>query len=764
MPVGRSILAFAGLVAFIGCGRNDHYYIERGNKFLQEGKVDDAVIQYSKAIQKNPKSGEGYYGLGVAEARQGHATAAFDALNRSVQLSPDNQAAVARFADLNLAAYVVDPRHSKRFYDQVVQLSDQLLAKNPNSVEGLRLKGAIALADRKPQEALGFYQRANQFNATDRDVAEGLVQALFQTGQSNEAERLAKTFLEKDSKAGSIYDILYMQYLASNRFADAEHILLSKVDNNPLEAAYRFQLAGYYARVNKPAALAAVLQYMTGHAKEFPQARLEVGDFYNSIGDRDEAVRQFEEGGRENPKDQIVYQKRIASTLASQGKRDQAAQVIDEILKNHPKDRDALAARAGLLLDSGKPEDVARALGEYQALVKATPDDAVLRFQLGRCYLANGKRPEARSQFLESARRRRDYEAPRLALAEMAMFNHKPEEALTTTEDILSRDPSQARARLLHGAALGGLQRYAQAQAELTELAKEYPQSPEVQAELGLIAVDQKKYNDAEQIFRKIQQAGPANSLAAVGLAESYNARRQYDKAIQLLRDELRKSPGSTAIESVLALTAMRAGDNDVAIEALQQLIQASPKNAALYLSLGEVYVTKQDYVHAVPALEEAKRLAPQDGRPDTLLATVSRLDGRGSDMKAHLEQALRLQPENPVALNNMAFYLAENLGNLEEALRLAQRAVQKSPNEPNFSDTLGWIYIKQNRNAAAQQIFRNLVAKEPDNPTFRYHLAVALLGTGDKQSALTQLQAALEHGPAKDEEPKIRELLAKLK
>ena len=47
--------------------------------------------------------------------------------------------------------------------------------------------------------------------------------------------------------------------------------------------------------------------------------------------------------------------------------------------------------------------------------------------------------------------------------------------------------------------------------------------------------------------------------------------------------------------------------------------------------------------------------------------------------MKAHFESALKIQPDNPAALNNIAFYLAENGGNLDEALRLAQRAIQKA-------------------------------------------------------------------------------------
>jgi Flp pilus assembly protein TadD len=144
------------------------------------------------------------------------------------------------------------------------------------------------------------------------------------------------------------------------------------------------------------------------------------------------------------------------------------------------------------------------------------------------------------------------------------------------------------------------------------------------------------------------------------------------------------------------------------------------------------------------------------------LAAALNQL-GRNGDARPYLERVLQSQPNNPVALNNMAFYLAENGGNLDEAQRLAQRAVQKAPAEANFSDTLGWIYVKKNMHGAAAQIFRNLVEKQPNNSTLHYHLAVALMGQGDSGGAAYELRAALSRSPAKEEEQRIRTLLATL-
>jgi predicted Zn-dependent protease len=93
----------------------------------------------------------------------------------------------------------------------------------------------------------------------------------------------------------------------------------------------------------------------------------------------------------------------------------------------------------------------------------------------------------------------------------------------------------------------------------------------------------------------------------------------------------------------------------------------------------------------------------------------------------------------------------------------MAQRAKQQMPTDSNVADTLGWIYIKKNLSDNAINIFKELVRQEPDKSTFRYHLAMALAQKGDKPAAKKELEAALKSKPAKDEEQKIRELLAKV-
>jgi cellulose synthase operon protein C len=109
---------------------------------------------------------------------------------------------------------------------------------------------------------------------------------------------------------------------------------------------------------------------------------------------------------------------------------------------------------------------------------------------------------------------------------------------------------------------------------------------------------------------------------------------------------------------------------------------------------------------------------------------------------------------------------MAESGENLDEALALAQRGRQgivTAELSASLSDTLGWIYLKKRMDDSALQTFQNLVRKNPTNSTYRYHLGATFYQKGDKKQARVELEAALAAKPGPADEPKIRELLARL-
>jgi tetratricopeptide (TPR) repeat protein len=100
------------------------------------------------------------------------------------------------------------------------------------------------------------------------------------------------------------------------------------------------------------------------------------------------------------------------------------------------------------------------------------------------------------------------------------------------------------------------------------------------------------------------------------------------------------------------------------------------------------------------------------------------------------------------IAANNLAWnYAAYDLGNLDEALRLAQGAVQRYPDTAGFRDTLAWVYYKKGAHGAAVEQLQKVVAIQGNTPVYRYHLGMALAGKGDRAGARRELETALRLG-----------------
>ena len=207
----------------------------------------------------------------------------------------------------------------------------------------------------------------------------------------------------------------------------------------------------------------------------------------------------------------------------------------------------------------------------------------------------------------------------------------------------------------------------------------------------------------------------------------------------------------------------MRGEKFDEATGIYNSLVQEAPNAADLWVRLGEAQRRAKKYDDSLRALDKAKELAPRDPQPWLQTAITLEAAGRRDQVRQAYEQIIKVAPDNAIALNNVAFFLAESGQDLDQALTYAQRAKQQMPNNPDVADTLGWVYIKKNLSDDAIKIFRDLVNQKPNHVTWRYHLALALFQKGDKLQAKKELDVAMKNNPRPDETQKIRELLGRI-
>ena len=114
--------------------------------------------------------------------------------------------------------------------------------------------------------------------------------------------------------------------------------------------------------------------------------------------------------------------------------------------------------------------------------------------------------------------------------------------------------------------------------------------------------------------------------------------------------------------------------------------------------------------------------------------------------------------------MNNLAWLLAENGGNLDEALDLARTANEKLPNNAAILDTIGWVYYKKGIYSSAVEQLNQCVEKFPRVAPCQYHLGFSYFKSGSREKAKLLLNQALRLDPAFSGVAEAQSILASLK
>jgi tetratricopeptide (TPR) repeat protein len=588
-------------------------------------------------------------------------------------------------------------------------------------------------------------------------------QALVSNNQVSEAEKLARDVIAKNKTYAPIYDILYIQYMRTKRADEGEKVLKEKLENNPKQSTFVLQLMQHYFLLNKRQEMDAMVARLTDE-KNFPEGHLLAGDFfYFRAREYDRAQAQYEAGMKAVPKDKAVYQKRMIELYAATGKNQEANQMLADLIKENPKDSDAIAMRAALMLSTGNRDQINTAANDLQALVTKNPQNHLLRFNLARAQLAKGDVEAARLQLEEAVKLRTDFIAARDLLARINLVKGDAGKALKAADEIIALDRNNLQAHLIRSSALLGMNDRDKAREELEYITKTFPQNVDARYQIGFLAFQEKDYKRAGQIWTDLYKSNPNDRRGLVGVTEAYAAENHMNEAIAEMQKALDKEPERRDLKLYIANLYVRAERYDDAIKMYNGLLEKEPKNADLHFKLAETLRRKGDVNQAIDNF----RKCGQESTSATIclvqMALLLDAIGKRDQAKPVYEQILKIQPDQPVALNNLAFIKAEEGVDLDQALTMAQRARQKNPASDDIADTLGWIYIKKSLSEEAVRIFRDLVQKEPKNPNFHYHYGMALAQKGDKISAKKELEQALQNKPSKDDEAKIRQTLQTL-
>jgi len=754
------------LAGLAGCGRDPEKvkarYLENGDKYMSQRKYKEAVLMYKNAIKRDPKFGEAYAKLGDAEMARGDARAAVAAFRRAVELLPKAEDPAGKLADIYLAAYTVSAKKNPEFIKEVKDLANTLLQKNPKSYHGYRLKGFLAVHEGDLDEAVQLFEKANEGRPDQPELLYSLAQVHNQAGRWEKAEELAKRIIAKNPKYALAYDFLITEYMRRKQQAEAEKYVAAKSAANPAVVDFQLQQAGFYRLTNQKEKGDQVMQQILAKESESPDARRKVGDLLVRLRDYDAALKVYNDGVAKNDGFKTDYRLRIVQIHVAQSKTAEALQLAEAVVKDDPKSNEALSMRASLQLQFGSKENKQGAISDLQTLLGRVPDNVVVRYNLARAYQSKGEIEAARVQYEEVMKLRKDFYPAYIGAGQVYLAKRDYGKAISSAEEVLKAQPKNLQARVIKTNALISSGNLRQARQDLNDYLRD-GDAPDLSFQLATVDFLESRFKEAEAGFKELRQKYPTDLRLLYAIAEVQIRTNRQNEALRFLEDELKKQPDNADLRGAVATTALKIDSMDVAEREFRTLIQRDPKNFENYMKLGETLRRKGQVQQAIEYVKKGQQLQPQDPRANLQLALTLDAAGMKRESLPLYEAVLKGDPENVLALNNLAYTYADEGRDLDQALTYAQRAKQKWPTNDDVSDTLGWVYIKKKLNDNAITIFKELTSKKPKNPQYHYHLGVAQFQKGDRSAARQSLQTALSLKPEKNDEAKIRELLAKV-
>ena len=188
-------------------------------------------------------------------------------------------------------------------------------------------------------------------------------------------------------------------------------------------------------------------------------------------------------------------------------------------------------------------------------------------------------------------------------------------------------------------------------------------------------------------------------------------------------------------------------------------------------LLLAQVRLSGGDREQAVQSLENLRMrlgadnpLMPQLLR---LLASAHYQAGAYEKSRDAYNALLEINPNDMTALNNLAYMLAEDMDQPEQALPLAQQAVELAPRDEqvraNVYDTLGWIQHLTGNHEEAEIALRRSI-RFASLPANHLHLADVLKARGLTIQAMEELNLAQQLAEENNDEATLEQIRERMK
>ncbi|WP_347330121.1 tetratricopeptide repeat protein [Marinimicrobium locisalis] len=631
-----------------------------------ESLLTDALIDMPDADIMLPDRAAVLQLLAETLTAQGRTAEALVYQKALAEESPDSVAAQQRLQEAVAAAEAGN-------YDEAESILKELLDENPDSQSAALMLGMVNLSRGDYESAEPLLSRSVDVETANTDAIRATVLAQAETGNAERAIQTLERSLEArpdNAVLLSLYGVLALNNPESEQ--DGYLSIQKALAQDPHRGGLRVALARHHFQ----------------------------------RGEAEQAMAQLRTAFNYEPANWPVTNVYMNQLLA-RGELDEVAKAVTKLKEAAPKEPETALFEAQYRYRDGSPQ---KAIGQMENLLKSEPDFARGHGVLAQMYHENGRSDKALAsveqvlklepQNLQAmragveiissadlARSPQDWlaelanefpaaqpnatalgamlhrEAGNLEAAAEMMDRYQGEETGYTRQvtSVIYRD----RARQLASAG-----DFTRARELLSQALDDFPTSQALSLDLVRLDLAQGRLEQARVLLDDLEQRHPESAEVTLMSARVTQAAEGPEAAYHELRTAWDEQPNNEVAAMLLSLA--REHDADAVPEILQQWEQAAPENRGRLLFMAEEYQRQGDEAGAITAYE----------------------------------QVLANNPDDAVALNNLAWLLKER--DLDRALTLAKKAAELQPRSAPILDTYGWLlHLKGDRAAALRHLER---------------------------------------------------------
>lgn len=767
----------------------------RGEAALAEGRTAEAIVAFKGLLRDAPNDGAGHYALARAYLANGETRQAYWELQETVRLAPDNADARLHLARLLLAGGAESREEALEQTSAVLAADDAnwrawILQGRVLEVLGRNDQARSAYAnarERAPDESAPLFMMAG-FLARQgaRDEAEPLYRELAKREGSADAWLTLAGFLEDDRSGDADAESAYRRALelegsparpetlrrfafflfARQRIDEAEALLQDAIDAQPGDSTLLLTLADLYDRVGDAARAEALLVRSAEARPDDPTQLLMLATYRQRRGDREGALEAVEKALVAAPGDSTVRVRQAELLLdlglaeSDEARIARGRAILEALLAADPGDPEALFVRARLDVTVGEDAD---AIAQLRRVLDRRPDWAQAHLLLATPLARTGDRNGARSALVRALELNPGLVEAQSSLARLHAELGENEQAVAIGLRALQNAPGDTG---LYVAVAQSMLRLGEPQRAVALLARIPPAQMNAESHFAIGSLLQAlgRPADARVHLERAWALEPTRFETLHALLELDRAEGRLSESTARIRAAQEASPRDARLTLLRGELELRRGDTRAAETQIRRAIEIDPNYLPAYQTLAMLLVATGRSAEVLATFENAQAANPLSGVAHIELAILYEAAGRQADAIARYEEALRLDPDLAVAKNNLAFLLAENGGDLDRALDLAQEAKSALPSQPNVADTLGWVLYKKGVHSAAigylNEAEQGIAPGDPQLGEIRLHLALAYEANGDSdgaRAALTRALRDLDAAPAQGAPPPWR-------